>query len=66
MSDKPALGTASPMPIQGSGCGIRPTEEALAVNYGIDFSAAAALLVIQQTEQPAKEPTTPPEPTKSP
>lgn len=38
------------MPIQGSGCGIRPTEEALEVGYGVDFSAAAKLLAEQQKQ----------------
>jgi len=32
------------MPIQGSGCGIRPTQEALEVDYAIDFSAATQWL----------------------
>lgn len=53
MSDKPAIGTASPMPVQGSGCGIRPTEEALAVGYAVDFSAAAKLLDAQPNPPPA-------------
>lgn len=60
MSDKPAMGTASPMPIQGSGCGIRPTEEALAVNYGVDFSAAAKLLAEQQNPLSVTPPAEPP------
>lgn len=49
MTEKSA-GTASPMPIQGSGCGIRPTPEALEVNYGVDFSAAAELLKSNQAD----------------
>lgn len=56
MSDKPAIGTASPMPIQGSGCGIRPTEEALEIGYGVDFSAAAKLLETQQNPPPTQTP----------
>jgi hypothetical protein len=60
VSDKPAMGTASPMPIQGSGCGIRPTEEALEVNYGVDFSAAAKLLAEQQNPVPVAPPAEPP------
>ncbi|MCP5326032.1 MAG: hypothetical protein H7A09_06865 [Oceanospirillaceae bacterium] len=50
MAEKSA-GTASPMPIQGSGCGIRPTPEALEVNYGVDFSAAAELLNSSETAE---------------
>ncbi|MCP5335772.1 MAG: hypothetical protein H7A08_08835 [Oceanospirillaceae bacterium] len=54
MAEK-SVGTASPMPIQGSGCGIRPTPEALEVNYGVDFSAAAELLntSTQEEQNPA-------------
>lgn len=41
---KPSFGKAKTMPIQGSGCGIRPTQEALEVDYAIDFSAATQWL----------------------
>lgn len=59
MTDNPAIGTANPMPIHGSGCGIRPTEEALAVGYAVDFSAAAKLLHTHQN--PATDSTSSPD-----
>ncbi|MFT4531898.1 MAG: hypothetical protein ACI81F_002724 [Thalassolituus oleivorans] len=40
-------GTSGLMPVKGSGCGIRPDPDALAITEGFDFSGAAALLANQ-------------------
>ena len=39
-----AAGTAGTMPIEGSGCGVRPSKEAMEVDFGVDFSKAKDLL----------------------
>lgn len=47
MSEKKTPGTSGLMPTRGSGCGIRPSEEALDIlelGDGIDFSEAETLL----------------------
>ncbi len=41
---------AKPMPVTGSGCGIRPSEEAMDVGFGVDFSQAKHLLPDQAAE----------------
>lgn len=43
-NDNKPFGSAKVMPVTGSGCGIRPSKEAMAVEFGIDFSAAVKLL----------------------
>ena len=42
MSKQP--GTAGTMPIEGSGCGVRPSKEAMEVEFSVDFSKAKELL----------------------
>jgi len=41
---------AKPMPVTGSGCGIRPSEEAMEVGFAVDFSQAKTLLPADDTE----------------
>ncbi|MGR6871083.1 hypothetical protein ACU6U9_01975 [Pseudomonas sp. HK3] len=47
MSKSP--GTASTMPVTGAACGIKPSKEAMEVDFSIDFSHAKQLL--EQTQQ---------------
>lgn len=42
MGKKP--GTASSMPVTGSGCGVRPSKEAMEIPFSVDFSKAKQLL----------------------
>ena len=58
MSDKKHPGTAGLLPVNGSGCGIRPDPDALNDDTGFDFSAARKLLQQQDertTTTPAEE-----------
>lgn len=43
MSNKP-IGGATPMPVTGTGCGIKPSKEAMEVDFKVDFSKAKELL----------------------
>jgi hypothetical protein len=55
MSDND-FGGAKPMPVTGSGCGIRPSKEAMEVDYEVDFSKAKELLKENQNENdPSKQ-----------
>jgi len=49
-------GTAGVMPIEGSGCGVRPSKEAMEVEFGVDFSKAKEFLESsnKKAEKPAK------------
>lgn len=44
---------AKPMPVTGSGCGIRPSKEAMEVEFGVDFSDAKKLLDLTQHQDTA-------------
>jgi len=44
MSGLKSTGNTKPLPIAGSGCGIKPSKEALDSGYGVDFSKAKELL----------------------
>jgi len=44
MSEIKNTGNSEPLPITGSGCGIKPSKEALDTAYGVDFSRAKELL----------------------
>lgn len=48
-----SAGTAGTMPIEGSGCGVRPSKEAMEVNFGVDFSKAKDLLPNNTDEEPS-------------
>jgi len=54
MSDND-FGGAKPMPVTGSGCGIRPSKEAMEVDYGVDFSKAKEFLKENQTDNEASD-----------
>lgn len=45
---------AKPMPVTGGCCGIRPSKEAMKVDFGVDFSDAKKFLTPAHT---AEEPT---------
>lgn len=49
MSDQD-FGSAKPMPVTGGCCGIRPSQEAMEVDFTVDFSQAKALLEKQQKD----------------
>lgn len=49
MSDKD-FGSAKPMPVTGGCCGIRPSKEAMEVDFAVDFSKAKKLLEENQAE----------------
>ena len=51
MSENKPTGTANSMPMTGSSCGIKPTQEALEKGYTVDFSKAKALLEDDIKEQ---------------
>ena len=42
MSKSP--GTSGTMPIEGAACGIKPSKEAMEVDFSVDFSQAKAFL----------------------
>ncbi|GAA6135652.1 hypothetical protein NBRC116188_24420 [Oceaniserpentilla sp. 4NH20-0058] len=42
MSKKP--GTAAAMPVTGTGCGVRPSKEAMEISFSVDFSKAKQFL----------------------
>jgi len=44
MSESKITGNAEPLPVTGSGCGIKPSKDALNTGYGVDFSKAKELL----------------------
>lgn len=50
MSDASDKAGARPMPVTGGCCGIRPSKEAMEVDFGVDFSEARKFLE-QNTEQ---------------
>ena len=39
-----APGTSGTMPIEGAACGIKPSKEAMEVDFSVDFSKAKAFL----------------------
>ena len=45
-------GTAGTMPVTGAACGIKPSKEAMEVDFAIDFSQAQQFL--QSSEQEPK------------
>ena len=49
MSDK-EIGGATPMPVTGGCCGIRPSKEAMEVDFEVDFSEAKKLLEENQAD----------------
>ena len=51
MSKSP--GTASTMPVTGAACGIKPSKEAMEVDFSIDFSQAQQFL--NQAEEDPKQ-----------
>lgn len=53
-----APGTAGTMPVTGAACGIKPSKEAMEVDFGIDFSQAKQFLEPSQ-EQPNVSPQKP-------
>ena len=46
-------GTAGPMPVKGTGCGIRPDLDEIGSDTGFDFSAAAQWLPAEPPEATA-------------
>ena len=44
MSDANSKAGVKPMPVTGGCCGIRPSKEAMEVDFEVDFSQAKALL----------------------
>lgn len=44
------FGCTKPMPVTGGCCGIRPSKEAMEVDFGVDFSYARTLLEKQQKD----------------
>lgn len=62
MSDND-FGGAKPMPVTGSGCGIRPSKEAMEVDYGVDFSKAKEFLKENQNDnEVSDQPNSPKDP----
>lgn len=53
MTRKPA-GTASLLPVKGSGCGIRPDLDAMSTDVAFDFSGAADFLPENQKDTSKK------------
>lgn len=51
MSNANEKAGAKPMPVSGSGCGIRPSKEAMEVDFGVDFSAAKQFLQQEKPKQ---------------
>jgi len=51
MSNANEKAGAKPMPVSGSGCGIRPSKEAMEVDFGVDFSAAKQFLQQKELQQ---------------
>lgn len=52
MSDANDKAGASTMPVTGSGCGIRPSKEAMEVDFEVDFSKAKELLKTPEADDP--------------
>lgn len=52
MSDANDKAGASTMPVTGSGCGIRPSKEAMEVDFEVDFSKAKELLKTRDSDEP--------------
>jgi len=51
------FGSAKTMPVTGSGCGIRPSKEAMEVEFEVDFSQAKTLLDENQSQtEPSSHP----------
>ena len=48
-------GNSEPLPVSGSGCGIKPSKEALDKGYGVDFPKAKALLETENKTDSNKE-----------
>ena len=56
-------GTAGTMPVTGAACGIKPSKEAMEVDFAIDFSQAQQFLHNSETEpQSTLEQNKPPNP----
>ena len=51
-------GSAESMTVTGSSCGIKPSIEAVATGYEIDFSKAKALLESNSETKPSSEKST--------
>jgi len=45
---------AKPMPVTGGCCGIRPSKEAMEVDFGVDFSEAKRFLSSDNTAEEPK------------
>jgi hypothetical protein len=50
-----APGTSGTMPITGAACGIKPSKEAMEVDFTVDFSQAKQFLPQEQTLDEAND-----------
>ncbi len=46
-----APGTAGTMPVTGAACGIKPSKEAMEVDFAVDFSRAKEFLEAHDTQE---------------
>lgn len=51
MSDANDKAGAKPMPVSGAACGIKPSKEAMEVDFGVDFSKAKEFLTPEPSDE---------------